>query len=319
MLEFAPRSFSQNEGPSLKPERVPLGLISNSVPASRRRHAPDPVRPVFVHVEFDIGLASDPQDVTEYEHIIYRAMRQRETLFPKAQVQQTEVTSHDRDCLVDWMCRLHYKAQITTESLFRAVGILDRGMALTRMSQNRLHLIGAAAMLIASKIEDTVAMSVDDAVAIGQKEYSPQDLRKMEIQLVNLINFDVEFPTILFFLTIFLRLNGQTQEFMLLARYISELCLASSDFLGVKPSAIAATALVVARTLAGMEPWTEQLAMYTQFSFEEVRGYCKTVHGLLQTPEREESAFIRRKYASDPFCNVAKAPSHMLENFRMIC
>jgi hypothetical protein len=95
---------------------------------------------------------------------------------------------------------------------------------------------------------------------------------------------------------------------MLLARYIAELCLSSSQFLRVKPSAIASTAVLMTRTLAGLEPWTEELALYTQFSFDELSGYYRTVHTLLLIPDREESAFIRRKYASDPFCHVANVP-----------
>jgi hypothetical protein len=176
MLHTLPHDVALERRPPAKTQRVPLGVISNAVmsaPPDSRRHSPPPV---FVHAEIAIGLPSDPQDVTEYEHIIYRSMRERETFFPKSAVEQTEITSHDRDCLVDWMCRLHYKAQVTTESLFRAVGILDRAMELTRMSRHRLQLIGAASLLIASKIKNTSALSVGDAVAIAQHEYSPQNL-----------------------------------------------------------------------------------------------------------------------------------------------
>jgi hypothetical protein len=193
MLQFGSRSFPQGQQSSTKPQRVPLGVISNAVHAAPPDSRFEPVRSVFVHAEVSIGAPFDPLDVTEYEHIIYRSMRQRETHFPKAKVQQTEITMRDRDCLVDWMCRLYYKAKITTESLFRAVGILDRGLALTRMSPNRFHLIGAASLLIASKIENRPALSMNEAVAIAQQEYSAPDLRKMEIQLINLINFDTEF------------------------------------------------------------------------------------------------------------------------------
>jgi hypothetical protein len=288
-------------------KRVPLSSVSNSV---RQSHEPPDGRiPAFlVHVEIPIGCPLDSQDITEYEHICYRSMRQLESSFPKAAVRQSDITARDRDLLVDWICRLHYKTQISTESLFRAVGILDRAIALTRISRNRLHVVGAAALLIASKIEDSIYMSVSDAVSIGEGQYSLQDLLKMEIQLMNVIGFDAEFPTILFFLTIFLRLNGQTRQFMLLARYIAELCLSCREFVAVKPSALAATALVMTRTLAGMEPWTEDLAMYTQFPFDELAAYCNTVHRMLLQPDRQESMFIRRKYASEPFCHVANVP-----------
>jgi hypothetical protein len=308
-IRFIARPSAKPEMQQIKPHRVPLSVLSNSVPTSGHAMGrPEPPPTFLIHVEIPIGSPTDPQDVSEYEHIIYRSMRQREASFPKTLVRQTEISVRDRDFLVDWICRLHYKTQITTESLFRAVGILDRAIALTRMSKHRLHLIGAASLLIASKIEDGSPMAVADAIAIGQGEYTQQDLLKMEVQVANLIGFDTECPTILFFLTIFLRLNGQTQEFMLLARYLAELCLSCGEFVGVKPSALAATSLMMTRTLAGMEPWTEELAMYTQFPFEELCKYCKVVHEMLLQTGREESTFIRRKYASDPFCHVANVP-----------
>jgi hypothetical protein len=296
----------------VKPQRVPLSAVTNSVVLSEAAieidRPTEPPVPLLIHVEIPIGNPADPQDVTEYEHIIYRSMRQREASFPKTLVLQTEISMKDRNCLVDWMCRLHYKIQIAIESLFRAVGILDRAIALTRISRHRLHLIGAACLLVASKIEDSRPMTVGDAAAVGRGEYTPQDLLKMEIQICNLTGFDMQSPTILVFLIIFLRLNGQTLEFMLLARYIAELCLSCGDFVGVKASALAATSMVTTRTLAGLEPWTEELAMYTQFPFEELCGYCRIVHQMLLQADRKESSFIRRKYASDPFCHVANVP-----------
>jgi len=295
--------------------RVPLSCISANLavrPAAGARGPAHPARAApaapFRHTEVAIGDRSDPQDVTEYEHIIYHAMREREVPVSAAPVPQTEITPRHRAFLVDWMCRLNYTTQIATESLYRAVGIVDRAIRRTQMSPHRLTLVGAAAMLIASKIEDTVPMPVADACAVADNAFSPQDLLRMETQLINLVEFDTEFPTPLFFLTIFLKLNGRTQETMLLARYLCELCMTAPEFVGARASAIAATALMMTRTLAGDEPWTEALAGYTRYGFEDLCGYGKTVHRMLLDRNRKESEFMRRKYASEPFCNVAGVP-----------
>jgi hypothetical protein len=262
----------------------------------------------FIHVELPIGSPADPQDIAEYEHIVYRSMRIREVHFPEALVEQCEISPRDRSLLVDWMCRLHYKAQITTESFFRAVGILDRAIALVHISPHRFHIIGAAAMLIASKIEDTRPVSTDDVVTVSSKEFSADDLKRMELQLINLIQFDTEFPTPLFFLTLFMTLNGQSKETILLARYLLELAMTTPEFMGVRASAIAASAVMMTRTLAGIEPWTEEMAAYTQYGFEDLCQYVKIFHAVLLDAEREESSFVRRKYSTNNFCFVANVP-----------
>jgi transcription initiation factor TFIIIB Brf1 subunit/transcription initiation factor TFIIB len=235
-------------------------------------------------------------------------MRVSEVEFPEAVVEQTEISLQDRALLVDWMCRLHYKAQLTTESFYRAVGILDRAIALVHISPQRLRVIGAAAMLIASKIEDLRPMTTDHAVSVAQNEFSEDDLKQMEVQLINLIEFNTEFPTPLFFLTRFISITDHCKELALLSRYLLELAMTSGEFLGVRPSAIAASALMMTHTLAGMEPWTEEMAGYAQYGFEDLCGYCRVFHAMLLEPQREESNFMRKKYASEPFGFVANVP-----------
>jgi hypothetical protein len=177
-------------------------------------------------------------------------------------------------------------------------------MCYTRISPHKLRLVGSAALLIASKIEDVRPMQPADAVVIAEGDFTAEELKRAEMQLINLIDFDTEFPTPLFFLTIFLNLNGKTMETMLLARYVLELCTTEHEFMEVKASAVAAAALMMTRTLMGIEPWTEELAAYTQYGFENLCGYCKVVHRMMKNPEREESRFMRRKYGSDAFCGV---------------
>ena len=296
-----------------KPQRIPLSLISNGTgstsPNQNTQHKQIsyhqlPYTP-FIHVELPIGLPCDPQDVTEFEHIIYRSMRIRELKIPEFSVQQTEITPSDRGMMVLWLCRMHYKCQLATETLHRCIGILDRVISLTNVSRNKLTLIGSAAMLIASKIEDIQPIQIEDIITIAENSFSENDLKRMEVNVINLIGFDTEFPTILFFLNIFLRLNGQTLQIMLFARYVAEICMTSAEFMNVKPSAIAATALMMTRTIAGVEPWTEALAAYTQYSFENLCHYCKVAHALLLQVGKDEVNFIRRKYSIDQFYNVS--------------
>ncbi|KAH0788822.1 Cyclin, N-terminal domain containing protein [Histomonas meleagridis] len=310
------KSFQHQQVPQVqKPQRVPLSLLSNGTgstppnPNNQNNQKPIlcrqlPYKP-FVHVELPIGLPCDPQDVTEFEHIIYRSMRVRETNLPEFTVQQTEMTPNDRSTMVLWLCRMHYKCQLTTETFHRSIGILDRVISRTNISRCKLPLIGSAAMLIASKIEDIQPIQIEDILTIAENAFTENDLKSMEVNLINLIGFDTEFPTILFFLSIFLRLNGQTLQIMLFARYITEICMTSAEFMSVKPSAIAATALMMTRTIAGVEPWTEPLAAYTQYSFEDLCHYCKVAHALLLQVGKDEANFIRRKYSIDQFCNVS--------------
>lgn len=301
--------------------RVPLQEIKNAVPVHDQQKIslvnediPTIIdeRPPFVpfyHVEYPIGYEDDPSDVTEYEHIIYRSQRQKELQVQPALVTQTEITPDDRCALIDSLCRLHYKAQLTTITFYRCVGILDRLTNKIQISPENYLLYGYTSMFIASKYEDVLPLRLKDAVEISGNQFTIDDMKRAEIYLCSVIDFNLTFPTPIFFETIFLRLCGSqlTSEFFLLTRYVMELCMIAIDFIGVHESAIAASAVMAARTLFGLEPWTEELAGYTQYSFQDLCPYVKIIHQMLLHKEVFENSFIKKKYSSSLFKNVANA------------
>jgi hypothetical protein len=259
----------------------------------------------FHHTEVPIGDPEDPQDVVEFEHIIYRNMRSKENVSQPLQFLQTEITLHDRNMLVDALDRFHYKLGLTTNALYRFIGILDRYLAVVTVPRNRLRIVGCAALLIASKIEDIYPAQSDDLVQLVGREFGQNELFATEIQVINAIRFDTTFATPLFFLSQFMRIHEQTKESLLLGRYILEICHTHEHFFGVNPSAVAAVATMVARVFNAQEKWPRELAGYTMYSEQELDPMATIVIRMLLETEREESAFIRRKYSSETFHCVA--------------
>ena len=244
--------------------------------------------------------------IPDYEHIIYRQMKTEELNAPPQKVYQTEVTATDRGLLMDWLDRLHYKCQLTTATYYRCSGIVDRVMTLVKLKKSSLPVVGAAAMLVASKVEDHRAMSPEQAVIIGEGLFNKDDLIRAESEIMRLLDFKVTFPTILFFVSHYLRVfNDESLDVVLYTRYLTELCTTSTFFFGVRASAVACTAIIMMRIARGLEPWPAEMARYADFSINDLRTYVVKLHELLQDRDRRESAFIRRKYGSEPFHCVA--------------
>lgn len=308
-------------------QRVPLGRVSNSRvarPANEDRqqkvqrektvHIPAPQMKLepFVHTEVPIGDKLDTQDVTEYEHIIYRSLRQKEAAMPQLVFNQKEITLKDRNVLIDSLCRIHFKLGLTTNGLYRCIGILDRYLACGQVPKAKLNLYGAACLFIASKIEDIYPAQSTDLIKLFNREFTRRDLFSTEIKIINDIGFDTTFATPLFYLTQFMRISGQTKETLLLARYICEICQTHEHFYGVSPALVAALAVMVTRILKGQERWTKELAGYTTFTEEALGPHANVVREILLQRDREETRFIRKKYQSDLFLGVAniRVPSH---------
>ena len=303
--------------------RVPLSRITNSravrqsaadrVPPKVTREKPAPVhQPTpqvrlepFHHSEVPIGDPTDPQDVAEYEHIIYRSLRQKEKIMQPLKFDQKEITLKDRNLLIDSICHMHYKLSLATNTLYRCIGILDRYFTVAQVPKRKLTLVGCACLLAASKIEDIYPAQSTDLITLTSREFTRRELFAMEIQIMNAIQFDTTFATPLFYLTQFMRISGQTKETLLLARYIMEICQTHESFYGVPAALVASLAVMVTRILKGQERWPQDLSGYTAFSEEELTPYASIVREMLVTRDREESRFMRRKYGSDLFLGVA--------------
>lgn len=275
------------------------------------------IQPLFFNesdnVEYEntglvIGNSESPQDVTEYELKVYREMLEGELLMCSPQVVQTSITAKDRGLLVDFLCRVHYKCRLTTAAFYRCIGILDRLFMLVKIEPNILKLVGCASMLIASKIEGQTFL-IEHAIELSSGEFDREMMVKAESDILDALEYQINFPTSFMFLSHLQRLSIQTSELVLHARYIIEVCASAIEFINVRPSAIASMAILATRIFHQIDsPWTPELEQYTGYSYSDLIGYVRIVHSLLLDGEREESVFMRRKYGSVQFCNVASFP-----------
>ena len=256
-----------------------------------------------------IGNPNDLKDSTEYELIIYREMLESEIMLPSQNVVQTEITPKDRGLLVDWLCRVHYKCRLTTSIFYRCIGIIDRLLMVTVIPSEDLKLIGCASMLIASKIEGQ-PFYISHAIELSEHSFNREMIINAEAEINNLLGFQLNFPTSFTFLSHLQRLSEERSECVLHSRYLIEVCSSSIEFINVRPSAIACTAILLTRILHGYDDdaWTDQMEEYTGYSFSDLIGYAKIIHSFLLEEDREETVFMRRKYGSPAFHCVADYP-----------
>lgn len=253
----------------------------------------------------NVGDPKDPMDVCEYDNEIYRRLREREVEIGLYPLMEGEVTERDVEMIVDSMCRFHYKLQITTNGFYIFVGIMDRYLSTHQVSLNKLKLVGAAALMLGSKMDDIYPAQSADLIQLGERSFNSRELFEMEIEIANGIGFDFAFPTPLYFLTEFLRLSGQSREEVLYARYVLELIQASGLRTRIYGSRMAALGLLAARVGRYDDVWPREIAGFTRYSLDELREEYEEVRRLLVDTKREESSFIRRKYGSELFLRVA--------------
>jgi hypothetical protein len=300
--------------------RVPLSRISNNrilrrPPAdsllkkapSETLAAPCSQSPELFHfADLPIGEKDESQDIADLASYVYRTARQCDLSMPPMRFEQRSITMKDRNLLIDSMCRYHSKLELMTNTFYRFIGILDRFLSVEDVPKPKLKLIGCAALLLASKVEDIEPCQASDLETLAEREFTMAELLSAEAQIITAIDYQTTFATPLFYLTHFLRINENSPEDQLRARYILEICQTHEKFHGVGPALTASVAIMVVRELKNLAKWTCELAGYTGFTAETLEPYAATAYAVSAEANREESRFIKRKYSSERFMRVAR-------------
>lgn len=73
---------------------------------------------------------------------------------------QPEINEQMRAILVDWLVDVHRKFELSPETFYLTINIIDRFLAVKTVPRRELQLVGISAMLTASKYEEIWAPEV---------------------------------------------------------------------------------------------------------------------------------------------------------------
>lgn len=286
-----------------------------------------------------------PEDVllAEYGLREMRHMAQREAdgaPRPDYMKGQPDVNGEMRAILNDWLVDVHRKFEHRKESLFLAVQVLDRYLAIAKVKRNRLQLVGATSALVAAKFEEVEPMEVPDLIYVTDKAYSKDEFVDMEGSILRALGFKLAAPTAAHFLR---HLHSALRKKSLvpvegeeprqedpihpelmdsqpvkrndspseqLSWFILELSLLDVRFLNRAPSSLAAASVLLSNRLLGeAEPWPmllEQLSGYSEASLSEP---CDELHRLLQAAPNSPFTGVRRRYPQVKALGLRRLPA----------
>lgn len=188
------------------------------------------------------SLCIEQQPELEYLNSCIEAaleMETRERPNPAYMTQQTRLTPEMRKVLVDWFLRLDLDRHV----VFTATNILDRFLSYRSVWPMKLQVVGAACLLLASKMETDKCLKVSDFEC---ESCARTELAGMERIVAQTLNYNLGRPTSLLFLDLFGARDGATHEHLKRARRILTQSLRDIKSLTFLPSHLALGALQVA-------------------------------------------------------------------------
>jgi len=244
-----------------------------------------------------------------YAEDIYKYILVREKANPakpRYMNKQTDINHRMRTILIDWLIEVSEEMQLGAETLFITVNLLDRFLSKMSVLRGKLQLVGAAALLVATKYEEIYPPAAKDLIYLTDDCYTVQQLFRMEDLLLKVVNFDVSLPTPEAFLVHMNKFADSDEQTATLSRYIVELSIMQGEFyLSQSPSVLSAAALVVARHTLGHLPWTEELTDLTSYSEDDLRECSRQLTDILGAVNHFPKSGVKEKYSQVKYHEVA--------------
>ncbi|KAJ8770315.1 hypothetical protein K2173_014925 [Erythroxylum novogranatense] len=245
----------------------------------------------------DLAGVEYVEDIYKFYKLVENESRPRDYMSS-----QPEINEKMRAILVDWLIDVHQKFELSQETLFLTVNIIDRFLSQSTVPRRELQLLGMSATLIASKYEEIWAPEVNDLVCISDRAYSHEQILIMEKTILGKLEWTLTVPTYYVFLARFIKASIPDVKFENTVYFLAELGVMHYETITFCPSMVAASAVYAARCILSKTPlWTDTLEHHCGYSESQLKDCA----GLL--------AFYHSKAAENKLQTVLKRYSSPLK------
>ncbi|XBW35972.1 hypothetical protein QEN19_001545 [Hanseniaspora menglaensis] len=214
--------------------------------------------------KFDVTLC------TEYQPEIFNHMKMLEEKFAPLEnfiMYQPHLTWKHRSIVLNWLVYTHDKLKLLPETLYLCVNLFDRLLSLVEVTKEKLHLVAATCIFVASKYEEINHVSTSDLKTLLNNEYEDHHFYLAETFVLQSLKFDIGFPGPMSFLTRISKSDNYQYDRRTLAKYLLETTIMDPKFSTAQPSWLAAGAYYLSMVIF------ENLEDYNRFqnddNFEE--------------------------------------------------
>lgn len=162
-------------------------------------------------VEYKDAIHEYKQDVMDFMARLQK---------PDPQDNQKLVTEKMRQILIDWMIDVHDSFELKEQTLYLALSYLADYSALREITKEDYQLAGISCLWIASKYEEIYPPRTRNYVEVTAETYTIKDLKSMEGNIINALNFDLNRTTALQMLESMVENNeAMTDKALCLSKY----------------------------------------------------------------------------------------------------
>ncbi|CAH2054043.1 unnamed protein product [Thlaspi arvense] len=219
---------------------------------------------------------------------------------------QPEINEKMRSILIDWLVDVHVKFDLSPETIYLTINIIDRFLSLKPVPRRELQLLGVSALLIASKYEEIWPPQVNDLVYVTDNSFSNKQILVMEKTILGNLEWYLTVPTQYVFLVRFIKAASPDTETENMVHFLAELGMMHYSTLKFSPSLLAASAVYTARCCLNKTPaWTDTLTFHTGYTEHQLMESSKLLALIHSRVGESKLRAVFKKYSKQERCAVA--------------
>ncbi|KDP23138.1 hypothetical protein JCGZ_00464 [Jatropha curcas] len=262
-------------------------------------------------VDIDAADANNDLAGVEYVEDIYKfyKLAENESRTHNYMDSQPEINEKMRAILIDWLIDVHQKFDLSPETLYLTINIIDRFLSVKTVPRRELQLVGISATLMASKYEEIWPPEVNDLVCISDRAYTHEQVLVMEKTILAKLEWTLTVPTHYVFLARFIKASIPDKEMENMVYFLAELGIMHYETIMFCPSMVAASAVYAARCTLNKTPaWTDTLKLHTGFSEAQLKDCAGLLVFLHLRAAESKLQTVHRKYSNPQRGAVAVLP-----------
>lgn len=273
-----------------------------------------------------------PSDFDEYYLDFHDSMREEEQKLTQHNRHSPQLDSRPK--LIEFAKTLCRDRLLSRTTLHLACYIIDRFMDLFEIGEERLRMFCAVCVLIAAKFEDRgeCIPRWAELLALFGTEIDSHEYTIFECMILNSMHWKLTIPTAASFLEYYIVASVTPQDVPVLLKlrqqklqifpelklkmynvifYLLDLSLDRVDMIGVRPSKLAAAAILAGRQLLGYRPhWTKELQILTEYQIQDIFAVAQQLGMLYEEADelhcdQRISGAEKREFSGDDLVGVS--------------
>ena len=173
---------------------------------------------------------------TETFQSVIRVREKHTFVFSDYMKNQPNITKKMRTDVIVFLIDVHYCLGCQSETLFRAINIMDRFLAKKKIDKSEFYLVGLVSFFIATKLEeDIIPIKISGLVEITNNLYTKKEIVQVEAIIANSLEFDFNSPTPYDFIGEEIHADN---DIMTLVSYVLEMTLINYDLAWIYTGAL---------------------------------------------------------------------------------